>query len=505
MIARRMRALFLVALCLQTAGSYSIGSSHASLRRARPPQLNVNIRPEQLGSVLEQRRTQLLSELADLTRAIEAEEADQAERTEFFMGVNVTLGSGKSTFEPSFGYLSRSAGVYTESETADGTNLPSNAIDLAVRNFGRELPELLKTLNGTDRVVCGPNNRCSDEAAALRSKLDALVLSNDAVWQREKDREEAGGGVSAPLVLLVPYYVLCFALDVCFEDRPLSRFWFLETVARMPYFSYVSMLHLYESLGWWRRSAETKRVHFAEEWNEFHHLLTMEALGGDQLWIDRFLAQHAAIAYYWILVILWLLSPTLAYNFSELIEAHAVDTYGEFVDANREALAELPAPRVTRLYYNGPDLFLFDEFQTARPRGSRRPQCESLLDVFTNIRDDEAEHVATMKQCQDPNVKVVAPKIEAALIAVTVAGIAYSVLTPGDDPANILDAATDVSESISSGALDAELLTGAAAAASGYAGQIAKAFEEVGTGVRELFDLDLKRVVDEWLKRFFEE
>ena len=51
------------------------------------------------------------------------------------------------------------------------------------------------------------------------------------------------------------------------------------------------------------------------------------------------------------------------------------------------------------------------------------------------------------------NVKVVAPKIEAALIAVTVAGIAYSVLTPGDDPANILDAATDVSESISSGAL----------------------------------------------------
>ena len=105
MITRRMRAPFLVALCLQTAGSYSIGGSHASLKRARPPQLNVNIRPEQLGSVLEQRRTQLLSELADLTRAIEAEEADQAERTEFFMGVNVTLGSGKSTFEPSFGYL----------------------------------------------------------------------------------------------------------------------------------------------------------------------------------------------------------------------------------------------------------------------------------------------------------------------------------------------------------------------------------------------------------------
>ena len=50
-----------------------------------------------------------------------------------------------------------------------------------------------------------------------------------------------------------------------------------------PYFAYLSSLHLYESLGWWRRSAEVRRVHFAEEWNEFHHLLTMEALGGDQV------------------------------------------------------------------------------------------------------------------------------------------------------------------------------------------------------------------------------
>ncbi|CAN0351988.1 unnamed protein product, partial [Ectocarpus sp. 13 AM-2016] len=36
--------------------------------------------------------------------------------------------------------------------------------------------------------------------------------------------------------------------DVVFEDRPIQRFWFLETVARMPYFSYLSMLFLYETL-----------------------------------------------------------------------------------------------------------------------------------------------------------------------------------------------------------------------------------------------------------------
>lgn len=68
------------------------------------------------------------------------------------------------------------------------------------------------------------------------------------------------------------------------------------------------------------------QVHFAEEWNEFHHLLIMESLGGDQRWSDRFFAQHSAVAYYWVLIGLWLLSPTLAYNFSQLIEAHAVDT-----------------------------------------------------------------------------------------------------------------------------------------------------------------------------------
>jgi hypothetical protein len=44
----------------------------------------------------------------------------------------------------------------------------------------------------------------------------------------------------------------------------------------------------------------------------------MEALGGDQRWADRFVAQHAAVFYYFVLMALWLGSPTLAYNFSEL-------------------------------------------------------------------------------------------------------------------------------------------------------------------------------------------
>ena len=63
-----------------------------------------------------------------------------------------------------------------------------------------------------------------------------------------------------------------------------------------------------------------QQVHFAEEWNEIHHLMIMESLGGDQLWIDRFMAQHAAVFYYWVLVFFFAFSPSLAYTFSEMVE-----------------------------------------------------------------------------------------------------------------------------------------------------------------------------------------
>lgn len=53
---------------------------------------------------------------------------------------------------------------------------------------------------------------------------------------------------------------LCYVLDIVYDKRPIQRFWFLEVVARMPYFSYISMLHLYESLGWWRAGAALRKV-----------------------------------------------------------------------------------------------------------------------------------------------------------------------------------------------------------------------------------------------------
>ena len=53
-----------------------------------------------------------------------------------------------------------------------------------------------------------------------------------------------------------------FLFDTLFQGqevtRYFARFYALENIARMPYFSYLSVLHLYESLGWWRKAEYLK-------------------------------------------------------------------------------------------------------------------------------------------------------------------------------------------------------------------------------------------------------
>ncbi|RVW18827.1 Ubiquinol oxidase 4, chloroplastic/chromoplastic [Vitis vinifera] len=241
----------------------------------------------------------------------------------------------------------------------------------------------------------------------------------------------------------------------CIQYLPTSTnaFWVSEiTLASTPFNllantlasqSFMSVLHMYESFGWWRR-ADYLKVHFAESWNEMHHLLIMESypqvgssrpflasslyyfpticydavfklhhrillqeLGGNAWWFDRFLAQHIAIFYYFMTVFMYVLSPRMAYSFithadhlSECVESHAYETYDKFIKSQGDELKNLPAPEIAVRYYTEGDLYLFDEFQTARAPKSRRPKIENLYDVFLNIRDDEAEHCKTMKACQ---------------------------------------------------------------------------------------------------------
>jgi len=269
-------------------------------------------------------------------------------------------------------------------------------IDLMLEEAGA-----LPKLEATNSLAESNLSSASEEN---RKKLLQLKLSNEDVArrdrEREKKREEAGA--QPPAFIMGFYTILCVVLDVLYYNRPIQKFWVLETVARIPYFSYISILHLYETLGWWRQGAELRKVHFAEEWNELQHLSIMESLGGDQLWLDRFVAQHAAVVYYWILVLTYMVSPKLSYQFSELVEGHATDTYEVFLETNRELLMSLPPPKCAVDYYKGGDLYMFDAFQTDQLAGTRRPEVNNLYDVFCNIRDDEIEHEKTMLACQDP-------------------------------------------------------------------------------------------------------
>lgn len=175
-------------------------------------------------------------------------------------------------------------------------------------------------------------------------------------------------------------------------------FYALETIARVPYFAYLSTLHLYETLGMWRK-ANYLRIHFAESWNELHHLLIMEELGGSEIWADRFVAQHISVGYYCIVCLMYMFNPTLAYNINEFVEEHAALTYDQFLKENEETLRSQPAPSVAKEYYRDGDLYMFDEFQTGTCE-PRRPKCDTLYDTFVNIRDDELQHVNTMIHLQ---------------------------------------------------------------------------------------------------------
>jgi hypothetical protein len=70
----------------------------------------------------------------------------------------------------------------------------------------------------------------------LQSQLEKLTLNSTAIWEREtKD-----GPIQAPWIIKGPYLLICWLLDFLFEGKYVpSRFFLLETVARMPYFSYM--------------------------------------------------------------------------------------------------------------------------------------------------------------------------------------------------------------------------------------------------------------------------
>ena len=53
-----------------------------------------------------------------------------------------------------------------------------------------------------------------------RNKLKLLKLDNEAIWEREKHREK----IEAPWVIEAPYLILCYFLDVLFDEQPIARY-----------------------------------------------------------------------------------------------------------------------------------------------------------------------------------------------------------------------------------------------------------------------------------------
>ena len=202
------------------------------------------------------------------------------------------------------------------------------------------------------------------------------------------------------------------------EENPTqtyAKFYALETIARVPYFAYLSVLHLYETLGWFRK-ANYLKLHFAESWNELHHLLIMEELGGNKEWHHRFVAQHTAFFYYWFVFGIYIVNPILAYNLNQAVEEHAFETYDHFLKENEAHLKKLKAPEVAKEYYLGLDTYMLDSMQTTQYEcdegqiqiNTRKMpiKCDTLYDVFVAIRDDEAEHVNTMKYLQNQDADI---------------------------------------------------------------------------------------------------
>ena len=124
-------------------------------------------------------------------------------------------------------------------------------------------------------------------------------------------------------------------LDFVYSDRDLQRFWLLEVIARSPYFAFLSVLHFKESLGIKNdKTMFLMKEHFYQAINETEHLKEMEKRGGDKFWVDRFLARHLVLIYYWIMVIYYFFSPTNAYDVNIKIEKHAFNTYTKYLKDN---------------------------------------------------------------------------------------------------------------------------------------------------------------------------
>lgn len=204
------------------------------------------------------------------------------------------------------------------------------------------------------------------------------------------------------MIRLLVKFIEAF-LATFYGDRLFSKFYILETLARIPYVSCTSVLNLCETMGWGRRKTNLLKVHTIQGWNKLHHVWIMESLSGNKYWLDRLVARTGAVIYYWILVFVYLISPSSAYSFMQWLEEYAYKTYDSFLKEYGDALAEQPAPKVANHYYRQTDLYKLNQWQNLYPPQHSRPEIETLYDLFLAVRNDETAHVKAMVACRQSN------------------------------------------------------------------------------------------------------
>jgi hypothetical protein len=134
---------------------------------------------------------------------------------------------------------------YLENPYSLGGTRPAGAPLLAAENFLRQGSTILEQLYDVARdQLLTPKGEIPITAREKRFRPPGclvLRLSNEAVKEAERIREsKPGGTVKTNIVARGLYDFGCLMLDSLFDERPIERFWFLETVARIPYFSYTS-------------------------------------------------------------------------------------------------------------------------------------------------------------------------------------------------------------------------------------------------------------------------
>ncbi|NJR31329.1 plastoquinol terminal oxidase [bacterium] len=186
--------------------------------------------------------------------------------------------------------------------------------------------------------------------------------------------------------IILPLIINFLAIFYKYNYR---RFFVLETVARIPYFSYLSVLHLYQSLGA-KPSIDLLSLHFQESINETYHLRIIEDLGGGSNILDKVFARTLGIVYYWLVVILYLIAPRSGYYLMELVESEAVLSYNKFLIKNKKQLTKQPITEIAKEYY-------FGDFRM-EPKEQNTKKNVTMYDVFVAIRNDEKIHTQDMNK-----------------------------------------------------------------------------------------------------------